>query len=94
MQAVRSRGGTLAAAFQAEGLIDELLLMLADDATELGCRTELERARDIAVRGTSADLQLAVYREALAGGAQPDEARRAVVDWLISATMGDVAAEP
>lgn len=75
-------------------LVDELLLMLADDATELGCRTELERARDIAVRGTSADLQLAVYHEALAGGAHPDEARRAVVDWLISATMGNVAAEP
>ncbi|MFZ1426737.1 MAG: carboxylate-amine ligase [Geminicoccaceae bacterium] len=74
-------------------LVDELLLMLRDDATELGCLAELERARDIAARGTSADRQLAVYHKALAGGAQPDEARRAVVDWLITATMADVAAE-
>lgn len=74
-------------------LVDELLAMLKDDATELGCLAELERARDIAARGTSADRQLAVYHDAVAKGAQPEEARSAVVDWLIGATMANVTAE-
>ena len=53
----------------------------------LGCLAEVERARGIVTRGTSADRQLAVYKAALTAGANEDEARRQVVDWLIEATL-------
>ena len=53
--------------------------LLRDDAAELGCLAELERAREIVADGTSADRQLAVYRAALEQGAEPPEALRAVV---------------
>ena len=72
-------------------LIDELIALLRDDAAELGCLPELERARVIVAEGTSADRQLAVYRKALADGADEDEARRAVVGWLIDGTLVGLA---
>jgi carboxylate-amine ligase len=52
----------------------------------------VERARTIVAIGTSADRQLAIHREALAAGADATEARRAVVDWLIEATVADLPA--
>ena len=67
-------------------LVAELIELLHDDAADLGCLAELERIRDIAANGTSADRQRAVYVEARARGADADEARIAVVDWLIAAT--------
>ena len=60
-------------------LVEELIELLREDAAELGCLAELERARAIVADGTSADRQLAVYRAALERGAEPPEALRAVV---------------
>ena len=71
-------------------LVEELVELLSDDARELGCLPELERARTIVAQGTSADRQLAVYRAALDQGAEPQEALRAVVRWLIGATLHGV----
>lgn len=67
-------------------LLDEILAMTAEDAAALGCADAVANARDIVRRGTSADRQRAVHREALAAGAGPEEAMRAVVDWLVEET--------
>jgi glutamate---cysteine ligase / carboxylate-amine ligase len=71
-------------------LVEELVELLSEDARELGCLPELERARAIVAQGTSADRQLAVYRAALDQGAEPQEALRAVVRWLVGATLQGV----
>lgn len=73
-------------------LIEELVDFLRAEARELGCLAELERAREIVKDGTSADHQLRVYQAAIAAGAEPEEARRKVVDWLIEASLEDVPA--
>ena len=75
-------------------LVEELIELLRDDAAELGCLPELERARAIVADGTSADRQLAVYRATLEKGVEPPEALRAVVRWLIDATLDGVAVLP
>jgi carboxylate-amine ligase len=73
-------------------LMDELIDLLKDDAGELGCLAELERAREIVQDGSSSDHQIKVYQAALAAGAEPAEARRKVIDWLIDASMDGVPA--
>lgn len=73
-------------------LVEELIALLREDAAELGCLAELERAREIVAGGTSADHQLAVYRDALREGAADEEARAAVVHWLREATLRGVPA--
>jgi carboxylate-amine ligase len=65
-------------------LIDELIELLSPHARELGCLAEIEHARTIVRRGTSADHQLRVYNAALAAGATDHEAQVGVVDWLIA----------
>jgi carboxylate-amine ligase len=67
-------------------LLEELLALLAEDATHFGCLGELEAARAILEQGTSAHRQLATYRAALSGGADRPTALRAVVDELIAET--------
>jgi carboxylate-amine ligase len=67
-------------------LLDELLEMIGEDATALGCLSEVEHARTILKRGTSAHRQVRVYDEAKARGASEREALIAVVDWLIRET--------
>jgi carboxylate-amine ligase len=67
-------------------LLEEMIAMIGAEADVLGCRAEVERARDIVSRGTSAHRQRAVYEEARLGGADSTEAMRAVVDWLIAET--------
>lgn len=64
-------------------LMDELVEILRPYAEQLGCIGEVENARIIARRGTSADHQLRVYRDALANGASERDAHIAVVDWLV-----------
>lgn len=68
-------------------LIDELLELLAKDADELGTAAELENAKSILRRGTSADRQVAVFNESIAGGVDEHKALCDVVDWLISETV-------
>jgi carboxylate-amine ligase len=71
-------------------LIDELIELVSRDADELGCTAEVEHAREIVARGTSADRQLQVYREAQGAGADNEEALRAVVDLLILDSVAGV----
>lgn len=67
-------------------LVEELIEIVTEDAENLGCLHEIERARDILVRGTSAHLQVRTYDDALAQGATEREALQAVVDMLIEET--------
>jgi carboxylate-amine ligase len=68
-------------------LVEELLILVAPEAQRFSCTTEIARAREILVRGTSAHRQTAVYAEAVASGATKQEALFAVVDWLIAETV-------
>lgn len=68
-------------------LIEELLDMLTPAGTRLGCLAELNGVRSIMEDGTSAHRQIAIYEDALVGGAERQEAVRAVVDFLIDETV-------
>jgi carboxylate-amine ligase len=68
-------------------LVDELLVMLAEDAAALGCSADLEHARTILARGTSADRQVKHFLARMAAGATREEALRSVVDHLIEETV-------
>lgn len=71
-------------------LLAEIIELVREDAEELGCLDEVLNASAILERGTSADQQLRVFREAEAGGADQQEALRSVVDFLIEETLRDV----
>ena len=68
-------------------LVDELIVMLREDAEALGCTAELEHARVIVARGTSADRQVAHFQARLKAGASRQEALESVVDHLIKETV-------
>lgn len=68
-------------------LYEELLDLVREDAEVFGCVEELQHGRTILARGTSADQQVAIYRNALAEGASPEEALRLVVDFLVAETV-------
>ena len=68
-------------------LLEELIELTREEAQALGCLAEVERARGILKRGTSAQRQLQVYRDALHAGADKAAALKAVVDWLIAESM-------
>lgn len=62
-----------------------LLALVAEDAQALGCVKEVEEARSIAERGTSADMQIATFQRHAAGDGEPGsdrDALYAVVDQL------------
>jgi carboxylate-amine ligase len=67
-------------------LLEEIIALVAEDAAHFGCTREVEHARTILERGTSAHAQRRAYNEAIAGGAGKEEALRAVVDWLVAET--------
>ncbi|SCY88066.1 carboxylate-amine ligase [Microvirga guangxiensis] len=71
-------------------LLDEVLDMIEDDAKELGCEREVDLARWIVARGTSADRQLTLYTEAVGRGLSSRDALARVVDWLSAETVGDL----
>ena len=73
-------------------LVDELIELVREDAERLDCVAELEHAREIVARGTSADRQLEVFRAARDAGADRQEALRAVVDQLIADTVNGLDA--
>lgn len=68
-------------------LLEELIELIAEDIDYFQCAAEIENARAILKRGTSSHRQIAVYDEAVAGGAQPQEALKAVVDMLVAETV-------
>ncbi|MDH3339339.1 MAG: glutamate-cysteine ligase family protein, partial [Gammaproteobacteria bacterium] len=69
-----------------EVLLDELLSLVAEDATALGCIEEVNSLHHILQRGTSAHRQLKKYELERAAGASNDDALKAVVDRLIKDT--------
>lgn len=71
-------------------LLDEIIELVEEDATDLGCLDEVLHARTIVERGTSSDSQRRVFAEAKADGADDPEAFKAVVDWLIAETVRDL----
>ncbi|MBO0738297.1 MAG: carboxylate-amine ligase [Alphaproteobacteria bacterium] len=68
-------------------LLEEILILIEQDARHFGCLAEVTRARHILARGTSAHRQLAVFDRTLSDGATRAEALNAVVDWLIEETV-------
>jgi carboxylate-amine ligase len=68
-------------------LTEELIELTSECAEELGSTAHVERIRNIAARGTSADRQLAVFHQAVADGAERHDALIAVVDHLIDETV-------
>jgi carboxylate-amine ligase len=70
-------------------MLDETLDLVAEDAKALGCEREIDLARWIVARGTSADQQLTLYTEALGRGLASRDALAGVVDWLSAETVGE-----
>lgn len=68
-------------------LLDEILAHVAQDAEALNCIDEVEHARTIITRGTSAHRQLAVYNTALKQGDNEQDALVKVVRWLQEETL-------
>jgi len=68
-------------------LIEEILDLIAEDAERLDCVAEIEHARTVVRRGTSAQWQRKVYADAVEAGATPEAALRAVVDMLVERTI-------
>nr|VFK40786.1 MAG: carboxylate-amine ligase [Candidatus Kentron sp. SD]VFK46487.1 MAG: carboxylate-amine ligase [Candidatus Kentron sp. SD]VFK78192.1 MAG: carboxylate-amine ligase [Candidatus Kentron sp. SD] len=68
-------------------LLEEILFLVREDAEYFDCVAELEHARAIVERGTSAHWQTRTYQNAIAGGSSRVEAQKAVVDMLIEETL-------
>ena len=71
-------------------LMEELVVILRDDAEYFDCVEEIEHARTIISRGTSSHQQFETYRQAVESGATHEEALKRVVDWLIEATVAGI----
>jgi carboxylate-amine ligase len=67
-------------------LLEEIIEMIREDATDLDCVEEIDHLRTIMQRGTSAHRQVAVMNAAIADGATEAEALAAVVRFLVDAT--------
>ena len=68
-------------------LLQDMLDLIMEDARHFDCVEEVEHARTILQRGTSAHRQLRTYEAARADGASKREALIAVVDLLITDTV-------
>lgn len=68
-------------------LLEEILALVIEDAGHFGCVAEVQHARKILERGTSAHWQIKTYEESIARGASHQDALKAVVDVLIEQTM-------
>lgn len=70
-------------------LLEEIIELVYESAVELGCVDEVNHARTIVERGTSAHHQLRIYGEAMAEGVDKQHALMKVVDHLIDQTLGE-----
>ena len=68
-------------------LMQELVELLREEASAIGCLEEVDGIRRIAAEGTSADRQLDVYQQGLDAGQPEPLALRDVVDHLIAETL-------
>ena len=71
-------------------LYDEILELVAEDAIDFDCVVELERGRAILERGTSADRQIALYRETIGNGGTQADAMHRVVEFLVAETVAGI----
>jgi len=71
-------------------LLDELFNLIAQDAEALGSTAEIENARAIISKGTSATRQRAAYQSAIDAGQDRSAALRAVVSHLIEEYHADL----
>jgi carboxylate-amine ligase len=71
-------------------LLEEIIAIVREDAEALDCVAEVEHARTILARGTSATRQLRVYDEAITAGADEAQALRQVVDHILEETVADL----
>ena len=67
-------------------LLEELIELVREDAEFFDCVSEVEHAREILRRGTSAHKQINVWQQARSSGKTDAEALRDVVDMLIQET--------
>jgi carboxylate-amine ligase len=67
-------------------LLEELIELVREDAEFFDCVPEIEHAREILRRGTSAHKQIDVWQQARSSGKNDAEALRDVVDMLIEET--------
>lgn len=67
--------------------LERLLALLADDIDALGCAAEIAGVRKILSTGTSADIQIAVFREAENRTGSRNKAFATVKTWLAEATL-------
>ena len=74
-------------------LIEEIIEMVTEDATAVGCLKEVQHARTILRRGSSACRQVETRAAAIADGASEKEAMIAVVDMLVQETAADLPGE-
>jgi len=65
-------------------LLEEIIALVRSEAEALGCLAEVEHARTIVARGTSAHNQRRIYAAAIAAGDDRMSALVKVVDWLIA----------
>ncbi len=70
-------------------LLEEILELVEQDAIALNCVNEVNHARTIVKRGSSAHRQLAVYYKAVAEGDSEEQALKKVVAWLLEETLAD-----
>jgi carboxylate-amine ligase len=68
-------------------LLEEILALVREDAIHFNCLAEIEHARTILTRGTSAHRQVALYEELCAQGMDRAAALDAVIDRLIAETV-------
>ena len=67
-------------------LINELIAFVAEDADALGCLRDVERAREIVARGSSACQQVETFDAAIEAGAKKADAFKAVGDGIVEET--------
>ncbi len=65
-----------------------MIHLLAEDAQALDCVTEVENARDILRRGTSAERQRVVFTEAMKEHGNEERALKQVVQMLVEQFCG------
>ena len=70
-------------------LFDDLLELIREDAEHFDSNAEVDHARIILARGTSADRQVALCRQQHDRGLAQSQALKAVVDHLIIETVAD-----
>lgn len=68
-------------------LLSEILTLIKQDAIEAGCLKEINHAKTIIKRGTSAHRQLSIYQKSLDKGESHEVAIKKVVDWLRQETL-------